>query len=65
MVLQVDVSDDASVQNGFETFRKTFDRLDIMVNSAGIIGPSSIKTEDVKPEDFDSTLASKLVCPNI
>ena len=59
IILQVDVSDDSSVQSGFEAFQSNFDQLDIMVNSAGITGPTNVKTEYVTAEDFDRTFASK------
>ena len=59
IILQVDVSDDSSVQSGFEAFQNNFDQLDIMVNSAGITGLTNVKTEYVTAEDFDRTFASK------
>ena len=31
-----------------------------MVNCAGIVGPTNIQTEDIKPEDFDKVLAGEL-----
>ena len=53
----VDVSDEASVQAGFQTFRSKFDRLDIMVNCAGILGPSGVNTEAIEVADFDKVYA--------
>ena len=50
---RVDVADEQSVLEGFGALRAKFDRLDIMVNCAGIVGPNAIKTDDVKAEDFD------------
>ena len=46
-----------SVVAGFQTFRGAFNRLDIMVNCAGILGPTHIKTEDVEVVDFDKVYA--------
>lgn len=53
VVVNVDVSDEKSVQKGFKEFNRHFDRLDIMINCAGIVGPNGVKVEDVTVEDFD------------
>ena len=60
----MDVSKEESVRSAFEDFRKRFDRLDVMVNCAGIIGPNGIKSDEVSVEDFDRVYASKqsIVC---
>ena len=51
---RVDVSDEQSVLEGFAALRAKFDRLDIMVNCAGILGPNAfVRTAEVKAEDFD------------
>ena len=52
---EVDVSSEESVRNGFESFRGKFERLDIMVNCAGIVGPNAMKAEQVATADFDRT----------
>ena len=52
---RVDVADEASVSAGFETFRGKFERLDVMVNCAGIVGPHAMKVDEVNTEDFDRT----------
>jgi len=57
---KVDVSVEASVQEGFSEFAKFSDRLDIMVNCAGIVGPNGIKTESVAVEDFDRVYAGTI-----
>ena len=54
---RVDVSDEASVRRGFEEFRASFPRLDVMVNCAGIVGPNGVKTDEVTCEDFDRVYA--------
>ena len=61
---KVDVSEEESVRSAFEDFRKRFDRLDVMVNCTGIIGPNGIKSDEVSVEDFDRVYASKqsIVC---
>lgn len=53
----VNVAEEASVAAGFEAFRTTFPRLDIMVNCAGIVGPNGTKIEGVSAEDFDRVYA--------
>ena len=59
---KVDVSQEESVRKGFDAFRKEFDRLDVMVNCAGIVGPNGVKTTDVSVEDFDRVFAGELKC---
>lgn len=49
----MDVSDEVSVKFGFQRFSSQFDRLDIMANCAGILGPSGITTENMDIADFD------------
>ena len=59
---KVDIADERSVQEGFSVFRSKFDRLDIMVNCAGIVGPTAIKTEEVKTDDFDKVYEGTYIC---
>jgi len=54
---KVDVSVEASIKEGFSEFTKFSDRLDIMVNCAGIVGPNGVNTESVTVEDFDRVYA--------
>jgi 3-oxoacyl-[acyl-carrier protein] reductase len=49
----VDVSDEAAVENAVKTVDETLGRLDIMVNSAGIVGPTSTKITDYAVADYD------------
>ncbi len=51
----VDVTDEASVQSGFSRLAEEGDTCSIMVNSAGVVGPNSLKTEDVALQDFELT----------
>ena len=53
VALNVNVAEENSVEKAFQEFSKQFDRLDIMVNCAGIVGPNGVKVEDVSVEDFD------------
>lgn len=51
----VDVASEASVQSGFLRLSEAGDTCSVVVNSAGIVGPNGIKTEDVSLEDFERT----------
>jgi 3-oxoacyl-[acyl-carrier protein] reductase len=50
---KVDVSDEDSIKEGFDAFGRVYGRLDIMVNCAGIVGPTNIKSEDINVKDWD------------
>jgi len=50
---KVDVSNEESVKAGFQKVQEVCGRLDIMVNSAGIVGPNGKKTEEVDAGAFD------------
>lgn len=57
----VDIADDAAVKAGIEAVVGQNDgRLDIMVNCAGIVGPTATRITDVSIEDFDRTQAINL-----
>lgn len=49
----VDISDESSVEKAMQTVLATSGQLDIMVNSAGIVGPTSTKITDYALADFD------------
>ncbi|QHT65567.1 SDR family oxidoreductase [Rhodocytophaga rosea] len=49
----VDISQETQVQQGIQAVEKAFGRLDIMVNAAGIVGPTSTGITDYSVEDFD------------
>lgn len=57
----VDIADEASIKAGFETVSLRNDkRLDIMINCAGIVGPTARKITDVTTEEFDLETAINL-----
>ena len=58
---KVDVSQEVSVKQGFVEFLQFSDRLDIMVNCAGIVGPNAVNSEAVTVEEFDRVCAGKAV----
>ena len=49
-----DVASETSVKHAFDQVGKIFSKVDVMVNAAGIIGPTAIKITDYKTEDFDN-----------
>jgi 3-oxoacyl-[acyl-carrier protein] reductase len=51
--LQIDISSEDAVKEAIDRTDKQFGKIDIMVNSAGMVGPTSIKITDYKTEDFD------------
>ncbi|HLT99140.1 MAG TPA: SDR family oxidoreductase [Burkholderiaceae bacterium] len=55
-VTRADVSDESSVEALFETVTETFGGLDVLVNNAGIAGPTG-HVETLNKADWDRTLA--------
>lgn len=49
----VDVSDEQSVASAMEQIEKGFGKIDIMVNCAGIVGPTATKITDYPVEAYD------------
>lgn len=56
--LQLDVSQMDQIEESFKEIERTFGRLDILINNAGI-GPPNI-IEEVSEKDFDATVAVNL-----
>jgi NAD(P)-dependent dehydrogenase (short-subunit alcohol dehydrogenase family) len=59
--LRVDITDEAAVQNAIGEVASKYSRLDVMVNSAGIIGPNGVKIHDVAVTDFKKTIEVNLI----
>ena len=55
-----DVSIESSVQKAFSFAHDQFERIDVMVNCAGIAGPTNVKIRDVSVEAFDQVQAVNL-----
>lgn len=56
----VDVSDETRISLAIADVSAREGRLDILVNSAGIVGPNGVKTTGVSAEDFDRVCAVNL-----
>jgi NAD(P)-dependent dehydrogenase (short-subunit alcohol dehydrogenase family) len=54
-----DVADIAQVEKLFQEVQKNLGGLDVLVNNAGIAGPTG-KVEDIRPEDWDRCIAVDL-----
>lgn len=54
LVNRVDISDEDQVKEGFEEVVKVFGKIDVMVNSAGIVGPTQTKITEYTTEAFDT-----------
>ncbi len=52
---RVDIADESSVEAGFRRVCEADDNLSIVVNSAGIVGPTGIRTDAVSLADFEKT----------
>ncbi|HRI14176.1 MAG TPA: SDR family NAD(P)-dependent oxidoreductase [Verrucomicrobiota bacterium] len=55
-----DVANESDVERAFDAVASEFGRLDIMVNSAGIVGPTNRKIVDVPLTGFDEVQAVNL-----
>jgi len=58
--MQIDISSESAVKHGLAEVAERFGRLDIAVNSAGIVGPTSTLTAEYPSEDFRRVLEVNL-----
>ena len=56
----VDVAREASVSHGVSNVVEKWERLDIMVNCAGIVGPNGVRLADVPTDGFDEVIEINL-----
>jgi 2-dehydro-3-deoxy-L-rhamnonate dehydrogenase (NAD+) len=56
----VDISDEASVEQAVRAVVEQTGRLDILVNSAGIVGPTSTRITDFSVDDYDRIYQTNL-----
>ena len=61
LVLTCDVTDEASVDRAVAGAVGSFGGLDIVVNTAGVIGPIETPAQDVKPDEFRAVIDVNLV----
>lgn len=54
--LVIDITNESSVMNGFEKIVSVDQKIDIMINSAGVAGPTRIKTAEIEPDLFRYTI---------
>ena len=59
----VDVTDETSVNRAVEAISAERGRIDILVNSAGITGPTNIKSHEFKLTDFEAVMRINLLGP--
>jgi len=57
---QVDISKEEQVKQAFADIVQIFGKIDIMVNSAGIVGPTNTSIIDYEVEDYDKIYAINL-----
>ncbi len=56
----VDISSESSVQEAIQRVEDKFGKVDIMVNSAGIVGPTNTKITDYPLEEYDKIYSINL-----
>ncbi len=56
----VDITDEATVKDRITSVAKRHGRLDVMINCAGIVGPTSVQTMDYDYKDFQKVLEVNL-----
>ena len=59
--LVVDITDDAGVRQAFERIQAERQRLDVVVNAAGIVGPNNRKVTETPTEGFEQVLRVNLL----
>jgi NAD(P)-dependent dehydrogenase (short-subunit alcohol dehydrogenase family) len=62
LVVPTDVTDEEQVDAAFEVVRRTWQRVDVLVNNAGTFGPSG-EVDEVARADWDATVAVNLTGP--
>ncbi|SDS13661.1 NAD(P)-dependent dehydrogenase, short-chain alcohol dehydrogenase family [Halopseudomonas xinjiangensis] len=60
LFVEIDVSDESSVEAGLETVRSQFGRLDALVNNAGIADPENGPLEQLSLEEWNKRLGTNL-----
>jgi NAD(P)-dependent dehydrogenase (short-subunit alcohol dehydrogenase family) len=60
VVVPTDVTDETAVERLVTSAREAFDRIDILVNAAGVTGPIETPVWEIKADDFDQVIAVNL-----
>lgn len=58
--IKVDISSEDQVRDAFEKVQEKYGKIDIMINSAGIVGPTSTKITDYPVDEYDKIYAINL-----
>ena len=58
--LPLDITDEDAVARGFETIVRRDGRVDIAVNSAGIVGPNGVNVDDTPSDEYSEVLQVNL-----
>jgi|TARA_B110000037_G_C17127566_1_gene508969 NAD(P)-dependent dehydrogenase (short-subunit alcohol dehydrogenase family) len=56
----VDVSKEPDIESAMKATKNQFGKIDIVVNCAGVVGPTSVRAADVDIDAFDQTIAVNL-----
>ena len=59
-ILTIDLGNQDSVKESIHAIFTLTGRIDALINTAGVVGPTNVKVEDVKWEDFENTLRINL-----
>ena len=59
-IATIDLGNQISVKENLENIFKTTGKIDALINTAGVVGPTNVKVEDIKWEDFENTLRINL-----
>jgi NAD(P)-dependent dehydrogenase (short-subunit alcohol dehydrogenase family) len=59
-IATIDLGNQDSVKKSIDAIFKMTGRIDALINTAGVVGPTNIEVEDVKWEDFENTLRINL-----
>ena len=57
---QVDISKEESVKSAFQKVESTYGKIDVMINSAGIVGPTSTNITEYPVEEYDKIYSINL-----
>jgi 3-oxoacyl-[acyl-carrier protein] reductase len=59
-IATIDLGNQISVKENIDSIFKITGKIDALINTAGVVGPTNVKVEDVKWEDFENTLRINL-----